>query len=72
MPQVYNQTLNLPKTDFPMRAGLPQREPVMLEKWENEGLYYKMAGRNAKKPPYHEGHPSICGRCASIAGVGNR
>ena len=29
----YNKTINLPKTDFPMRAGLPAREPKMLEKW---------------------------------------
>ncbi|MCL2034033.1 MAG: isoleucine--tRNA ligase [Oscillospiraceae bacterium] len=59
MPQDYNQTLNLPKTDFPMRAGLPQREPVMLEKWEKERLYYKMVERNAKKPLYvfHDGPP---------------
>ena len=34
MSQDYNSTLNLPKTDFPMRAGLPKSEPVMLEKWE--------------------------------------
>ena len=31
MPQDYNETINLPKTDFPMRAGLPQREPGMLK-----------------------------------------
>ena len=29
----YKSTLNLPKTDFPMRAGLPKREPAWLEKW---------------------------------------
>ena len=39
MAQDYNQTLNLPTTDFPMRAGLPQKEPAMLEKWETEHLY---------------------------------
>ena len=32
----YNKTINLPKTDFPMRAGLPKREPDMLQRW-NEG-----------------------------------
>ena len=37
--QDYNQTLNLPQTEFPMRAGLPQREPVMLEQWEEAGIY---------------------------------
>ena len=29
----YNKTINLPKTDFPMRAGLPKREPEMLKRW---------------------------------------
>ncbi len=59
MPQDYNQTLNLPKTDFPMRAGLPQREPEMLEKWEKERLYYKMIENNEGKPLYtfHDGPP---------------
>ena len=34
MSQDFNSTLNLPKTDFPMRAGLPKREPDMLKRWE--------------------------------------
>ena len=33
MSKDYNASLNLPKTDFPMRAGLPKREPDMLKKW---------------------------------------
>ena len=33
----YKATLNLPKTDFPMRAGLPQREPAWLERWNQIG-----------------------------------
>ena len=37
----YKDTLNLPKTDFPMRAGLPNREPFWLERWENIGIYQK-------------------------------
>jgi len=55
----YNQTLSLPKTDFPMRAGLPQREPAMLEQWEKDRLYYKMIEHNAGKPLYvfHDGPP---------------
>ena len=59
MPQDYNQTLNLPKTDFQMRAGLPQKEPVMIEKWEAEGLYKKLIEKNAGKPTYvlHDGPP---------------
>ena len=35
----YNKTINLPQTDFPMRAGLPAREPGMLAKWEEMDLY---------------------------------
>lgn len=59
MSQDYNNTLNLPKTDFPMRGNLPKREPEMLEKWENERLYYKMVGKNKGKPSYilHDGPP---------------
>lgn len=34
MSQDYNSTLNLPKTDFPMRAGLPKSEPVTLKAWK--------------------------------------
>ena len=37
----YNKTINLPKTDFPMRAGLPSREPGMLESWEKMDLYHE-------------------------------
>ena len=41
MSQDYNQTLNLPKTDFPMRAGLPKSEPGTLEAWEENKVYDK-------------------------------
>ncbi len=59
MPQDYNSTLNLPKTDFPMRAGLPQSEPVTLQKWEDEGVYHKLIEKNADKPKFilHDGPP---------------
>ena len=59
MAQDYNNTLNLPKTDFPMRGNLPKREPVMLEKWEKERLYYKMIEKNKGKKSYilHDGPP---------------
>lgn len=59
MPEDYNATLNLPKTEFPMRAGLPQREPGLLEKWENEALYDKLMQKNEGKPLYimHDGPP---------------
>ena len=42
MSKDYNATVNLPKTDFPMRAGLPKREPAMLQAWEEMDLYHKM------------------------------
>lgn len=59
MPQDYNQTLNLPKTDFPMRGNLPKREPDTLARWEEEKLYQKMVVRNEGKPKYvlHDGPP---------------
>ncbi len=57
--QDYNQTLNLPQTEFPMRAGLPQREPQMLAEWEQNKLYEKLMEKNAGKPKYvlHDGPP---------------
>ena len=39
MPTDYRPTVFLPKTDFPMRADLPKREPSMLARWEKMGLY---------------------------------
>ncbi len=59
MSQDYNATLNLPKTDFPMRGGLPLSEPVTLERWENEYLYKKLMEKNEGKPLYvlHDGPP---------------
>ena len=46
MAQDYNKTLNLPQTDFAMRASLPKREPGMLAEWNEENLYQKMVDRN--------------------------
>ncbi len=59
MAQDYNSTLNLPKTDFPMRGNLPKREPETLEKWESERLYYKIMEKNQGKPSFilHDGPP---------------
>lgn len=59
MSQDYNSTLNLLKTDFPMRAGLPQREPEMLSKWEEKKIYEKLMKKNEGKPLYvlHDGPP---------------
>ena len=55
----YNKTLNLPQTEFPMRAGLPKREPEFLKKWTEEGLYQKLVEQNKDKPRYtlHDGPP---------------
>ncbi len=59
----YKSTLNLPKTDFPMKADLPKREPLMLEAWQQKDTYRlireKSAGREKKVlhdgPPYANG-----------------
>ena len=55
----YNKTLNLPDTTFPMRAGLPQREPEMLEGWEQSRLYDRLMKKNEGKPLWilHDGPP---------------
>lgn len=55
----YNKTLNLPSTDFSMRAALPQREPEMVQQLHCEKTYEKMIGRNKGKPSYilHDGPP---------------
>ncbi|MCD0424025.1 isoleucine--tRNA ligase [Rubrivivax sp. JA1024] len=63
----YSKTLFLPQTEFPMRAGLPQREPEMLKRWEEMNLYGKLresAKGRAKfvlhdGPPYANGHIHI-------------
>ena len=55
----YNQTLNLPKTEFPMRAGLPKREPEFLARWEANDQYKKLMEHNEGKPLFvlHDGPP---------------
>lgn len=55
----YGATLNLPKTDFPMRASLPENEPKILEKVFENGLYEKMLKKNEGKEPFvlHDGPP---------------
>ena len=59
MSQDFNATLNLPKTDFPMRAGLPAREPEMLKRWEELDVYNEMLKKNEGKPRFnlHDGPP---------------
>ena len=55
----YNKTINLPKTDFPMRAGLPKREPEMLKRWQEQDVYHEMLKKNEGKPRFnlHDGPP---------------
>jgi isoleucyl-tRNA synthetase len=55
----YKQTLNLPQTDFPMRGNLPQREPEMLQRWQELGLYARLQETQQGRPKYvlHDGPP---------------
>ncbi len=59
MSKDYTSTLNLPKTEFSMRANLPQREPETLKYWEENQLYFKMLEGAAGKPTFvlHDGPP---------------
>mgnify|MGYP003445584201 CR=1 FL=1 len=38
----YSTTLNLPQTDFPMRAGLPEKEPLIVKRWQDMDLYRQL------------------------------
>jgi isoleucyl-tRNA synthetase len=62
----YKATLNLPRTDFPMKANLPQREPEMLARWEQERLYERIQEQgkkeNRKLFVLHDGPPYANGR----------
>jgi isoleucyl-tRNA synthetase len=55
----YKHTLNLPATKFPMKAGLPNREPLMLKHWQDINLYQKMRDNAQGKPTFilHDGPP---------------
>ncbi|HZK25261.1 MAG TPA: isoleucine--tRNA ligase [Oscillospiraceae bacterium] len=55
----YAKTLNLPKTDFPMRAGLPKREPEQLQKWQEMDIYGQVKAHRQGRPKYilHDGPP---------------
>ncbi len=62
----YKDTLNLPRTDFPMRAGLPKREPDWLARWERIGIYDRLREKEGRTPftlhdgpPYANGHLHI-------------
>ena len=60
----YKATLNLPRTDFPMKANLPQREPELLARWEQEQLYQRIqkAGEGREQYILHDGPPYANGR----------
>ncbi|WP_447974114.1 isoleucine--tRNA ligase [Nitrospira sp. Kam-Ns4a] len=60
----YKATLNLPRTDFPMKANLPQREPELLAWWERERLYERIQEARRDRPLYvlHDGPPYANGR----------
>ncbi|MEX0957440.1 MAG: isoleucine--tRNA ligase [Rhizobiaceae bacterium] len=55
----YSKTLYLPQTGFPMRAGLPQKEPEIVTRWEDMDLYTRMREDAAGRPKYvlHDGPP---------------
>ena len=63
----YRETLFLPKTEFPMKAGLPKKEPEILEKWHKMGLYERLRAASEGRdrfilhdgPPYANGHLHI-------------
>ena len=62
----YKDTLSLPRTDFPMRAGLPKREPEWLARWEKIGVYDRLRAKEGREPftlhdgpPYANGHLHI-------------
>lgn len=62
----YRSTVFLPETEFPMRAGLPQREPEWLARWERIGVYDRLREKTGREPftlhdgpPYANGHLHI-------------
>ena len=60
----YKQTVFLPKTDFPMRGGLPKKEPETLARWQKIGLYDLLRERrkDAEKFVLHDGPPYANGQ----------
>src|SRR5579872_4859786 len=55
----YKNTLNLPKTDFPMKANLPEREPHLLKSWQEMDLYGLIREKGIGRPSFilHDGPP---------------
>src|SRR6266542_985495 len=69
----YKDTLNLPRTDFPMRADLVIREPQRLKKWQEDGLYKKIQAARAGAATFvlHDGPPFANGD-VHIGNAGNK
>jgi isoleucyl-tRNA synthetase len=63
VPLELKSTINLPKTEFPMKANLPQNEPKMLARWEEMGIYQRIRQARAGAPMYvmHDGPPYTSG-----------
>src|SRR3569833_390804 len=59
MAETYKHTLNLPQTDFPMKADLAQREPGMVKEWEERRTYAKIREASRGRPRFvlHDGPP---------------
>ncbi|HAG52448.1 MAG TPA: isoleucine--tRNA ligase, partial [Alphaproteobacteria bacterium] len=55
----YKDTLNLPQTDFPMRAGLPKQEPKRVSDWQSEDIYGQLRAKQGEKGKFilHSGPP---------------
>ena len=55
----YKETLHMPKTDFEMRGNLPNKEPDILKKWQDDDYYHKILNKNEGKPSFvlHDGPP---------------
>lgn len=70
----YSKTLNLPETEFPMRAGLPEREPEFLKYWEENKIYEKKQELHAghKKFVLHDGPPYANGKIDPIKKMTDR
>ena len=64
----WKETLNLPRTDFPMKANLQAAEPQALARWKEMGLYERIRERRAGRPRYvlHDG-PALRQRATSIS-----
>ena len=59
MAEEYGATLNLPKTEFKMRANLPEKEPEILKKWQDMDVYSTLLEKRKDSPKFilHDGPP---------------